>query len=552
MEGFRDRADDALRKAAAPTLERIRKDRKMEGLPEQVRRLLAHFEAKLFDRRLNVTSARKELKIGDHSVSTEFGSRLGSTPSQYLRQRRLETAARMLAATRLKERRIARAVGFTSYDTFYKNFKAWAGKPPSEGREDPVPEIDLPTWHRVFRGELTPEEAEQLIDELRRVYPDAAPAPPCRNGDLRPRTVIDGAGYERFQAADLWQRIRALPGDEQRREMQGYLFRSTVFFDLLRTKSREAGRKDREHGIHLAELALASLEGHDEVFGERIHDLRALGWAWLANARRLALDFDGAEAGFISAEREWSVSRAEKDLTIHARIQLLEGGLRMCQRRYPEALERLDESIRLAQLQGNAAVQAEALIQRASVKGYMDKPQASIDDVQSALGLDVKDPYLTFIGTLNLVNLLARVGRAHEAAKTVGSAKALSASFGRLAEFQTHWVEAIVRHALGERKAAEALYSQVWSGFATIGDLPSFALVSLEMSLFCIEENRSVRAVAFARGAVPILQTLKLGREALAAIDLLARELEASRVTELLLRETLQFLSKEPLAQLFQ
>ena len=270
MEGFRDRADDALRKAAAPTLERIRKDAEIEGLPVQVRRLLVHFRGHLFDLLLTVTKARKDLGIGDNSVSTEFRSWLGWTPSQYLRRRRLETAARMLAATDLPERRIARAVGFTSYDAFASGYKAWTGKAPSQDRKHAAPEIDPPSWHRILHGELTLEEARLLIAELRRIYPESDEEAPQRRDAAPPRIPVDGADYERFRATELWERIGPLPFETQKRQLRGYLFHSMVLFDLLRKTSREEGRKDREFGIRIAELALVSLEGHDEVFGDRI------------------------------------------------------------------------------------------------------------------------------------------------------------------------------------------------------------------------------------------------------------------------------------------
>jgi hypothetical protein len=167
----------------------------------------------------------------------------------------------MLAATDLPERRIARAVGFTSYDAFASGYKAWTGKAPSKGREDPVPHSDPPAWHRILRGELTAEEARQLIGELRRIYPGLDEVPPRRQDAAPPRIAIDGTDYERFRATELWERIRWLSLDEQKRHLRGYLFRSTALFDLLRKTSREEGRKDREHGIQIAELALVSLEG---------------------------------------------------------------------------------------------------------------------------------------------------------------------------------------------------------------------------------------------------------------------------------------------------
>jgi hypothetical protein len=108
--------------------------------------------------------------------------------------------------------------------------------------------------------------------------------------------VVDGGDYERFRADQLWQRIRALPFADQKRDVRDHLFRSTVLFDLLRKKSREEGRKDREQGVEIARLALVSLERHEEVFGDRIHDLRALGWEAACLGGAAAADLAGLEA----------------------------------------------------------------------------------------------------------------------------------------------------------------------------------------------------------------------------------------------------------------
>ncbi len=371
MEGLRDQAEDALRRAATPAYERIRRDLEIEGLPDPVRRFLAYYREHLFDPDLNVSAARRELEIRDNSVSTEFGSWLGCTPSHYLRQRRLETAARMLAETDLEEQRIGRAVGFNRYETFYKLYKSWTGMAPSRDRDDPASPLDLPSWHRVFRGELAPEEAEQLLAELHRVYPEAAAAAGGVDVPLQ-KTVVDGAEYERYHAEHLWEGIRGLAFEDQQRQVRGYLFQSTVLFDLLREKSREVGHRDRTLGIRIAELALGSLDGHEAVFGDKIHDLRALGWAWLADARRLAGDFEGAEADFAQSDQQWAAVRATKNLEALATIQLLKGELRVAQRRYPEALELLNESLRLSRLDADSEVRAHALVRRASAGQNLD------------------------------------------------------------------------------------------------------------------------------------------------------------------------------------
>ncbi len=107
---------------------------------------------------------------------------------------------------------------------------------------------------------------------------------------------VDGAVLARFVAEhEVWPRLSGLPYESQRLVVQQYVFTSPELFDLLREKSRQEGRRDRQRGIELAELALLSLDVSAAALGERIHELRALGRAWLGNAKRLALDFPGAE-----------------------------------------------------------------------------------------------------------------------------------------------------------------------------------------------------------------------------------------------------------------
>ncbi len=553
MNGFRDRAAAALRKAAAPTLEQIREDAVIEGLPSQVGRLLGYLAEHLFDPGLTVATWRRQAGIGDNAVSVDFKAWIGRAPSEYLVERRLETGARLLAATDIGEHRIAYLLGFTSYRTFRDRYKHWAGKDPSEGRDHLPPEVDIAKLRRALRGELSYEEGRRVVELLRRYYPEVEDDPEPRIGSSAPieRVVVDGADFERYQAEGLWQRIRTLPFEEQKRRVRAHLFRSTVFFDLVREKSREEGRQDRECGVRIGELALVSLEGHEEVFGERIHDLRALGWASLANARRLALDAEGAEADLERADEEWSIPRGEMDLAISAEIRLLKAGVHTSQCRFGKALELLGESIRLSQLTGELALQAQALIQRASVRGYMEEPRESIADLRSALRIDHGDQYLVFAAVSNLANMLARFDCAGAAAGLLESLKKLSANEKQpLARYQAQWLEGVIVHALGKNQEAETLFLGARSGFSLLGELPSLALVSLDLSIFYLEQNRRLQSSLFARQTVVILQPLKLGEKALAAVELLAKELEVDQITGMLLRKIRQRLIKDPLLEL--
>ncbi len=60
-------------------------------------------------------------------------------------------------------------------------------------------------------------------------------------------------------AAKMWRQIRYLPFAQQRRVVRWHSYTTTAVFDLLRDKSRQEGRKDRQLGVRLARLTLDSL-----------------------------------------------------------------------------------------------------------------------------------------------------------------------------------------------------------------------------------------------------------------------------------------------------
>ena len=157
------------------------------------------------------------------------------------------------------------------------------------------PLIDGGTALKAGRGLLDEHAVMCFVEDLLRIYPTVA----GRIGigacpDPEPLIIVDGARDDLLKAEDLWRKIRDLPFEEQCQKVRGYRFGSRVFFDLLRRNSRLEGRRSRQRGIEVARLALVSLERSDDDFVDRIHDLCAFGWAWLANAYRLALDFAAA------------------------------------------------------------------------------------------------------------------------------------------------------------------------------------------------------------------------------------------------------------------
>jgi AraC-like DNA-binding protein len=232
-----------------------------------VKPLLAHIDDNLFDPGLSSPSMMAACKVRDHSMATVFTRETGATPTGYIRDRRMETAARLLTETDLKIWMIGHLVFDCDLASFSAAFKRWSGSSPNAyrkaarkaAREADSVGHDLRKIGETLLGgglaELTADQLDHLIRYLQAQREAAGPPAP-------PALAIDGPSLERGVALTMWERLRHLPPAERKALVrQPYGLRSTALFDVLREKSREEGRKDRQAGVRIAELAIASLDG---------------------------------------------------------------------------------------------------------------------------------------------------------------------------------------------------------------------------------------------------------------------------------------------------
>ena len=362
--------------------------------------------------------------------------------------------------------------------------------------------------------------------------------------------MIDGARTERLEAEALWRKIRDLPFAEERRRVRGYLFKSTVLFDLLRKESRLEGRKSRRRGIELAKLALVSLEGSDEIFGQRIHDLRALGWAWLGNALRLALDFSAATAALEQADREWSKPRAHRDLKVLAHICIRKGALRMMRREYAVATQDVDRSCSLFRQLEQTRDEALALIQRARIHIYAGKLSEAVGDLREAAGLIDEDEEreLAFAIRGNLANALVRAGQTDSAAKQLDRARQLNRAIDDPSgTLKLDWIAGDLSELRGDLEAAKRFYLVVRAGFRDADEMRYFGMVSVDLMTIHSLHDEWERVGVLAAKTLPILGSLILHRETLATVGLLAEAVEAGSVSRRILKNLRIALRQDPL-----
>lgn len=545
--------DRSLRdEAAKPVLERIQADR--ERASERLQPLLATIARRLFDYDFNVAALWRAHAIADKSAATRF-QEVGTTPSNYIADARLEVAGNMLAKTSLPLWRVAQACGYASERTFGRAFKQRMGRTPAAYRRNPTlpparPPL-VPKISKGLRGRLPKNDSAELLKRLEGIveglrirYERAAaqdPATPLPK-------LMNGEEFERAQAERLvWPRLEGLPLDRQHEFVrQCRPFATRALFDLLHEKSRELGRYDRQRGVDLSLLALESLEANEASLGELVHKLRPQAWAWLGNARRLAFDFLGADR---ACQRALAELKSTADPFAAGIVHVCRGTLRMFQRRFDEAAEILEEASPAFQKAGSRQWEVTALLHRALVSIYTTRHEEAVVLLRQAAGLiDGVTEHLAFRVLHTMATALVWAERFEEAEACL---QALSPPFEQeLWLWQTKWLEASVDHGLGRMDAAEEKYLAALKGLENLDETFYTALLQLDLAVFYTETRRRSSVIEICEGICVALDAMKLYDETMVSLRLLSQAIEETRVTTKVLRNLRASLRTDPLTGL--
>jgi tetratricopeptide (TPR) repeat protein len=240
----------------------------------------------------------------------------------------------------------------------------------------------------------------------------------------------------------------------------------------------------------------------------------------VANARRVANDFAGADEAFVRARDLWRAG-ADFDLLPEWRMLDLEASLRRAERRFSEALELLDRAAQVAEEDPVAA--GRILLNREFVceqMGDLDGALAAL--AQAAPFVEASgDPRLLSVLRFETVKDLCHLERHSEAEKLLPQLRELAERIGNeLDLIRVVWLEARVAAGQGRREKAIAGLEQVRRDF-TARVLPyDAALSSLEVAMLYLEEGRTGEVKTLAREMAPIFQAQAITREALASLSL--------------------------------
>jgi len=525
--------------AAAGALGKMAKHR--SGANHQVKPLLLYLEEHLFDVDLSLTRIQQDCNIRDRAVFTLFHANTGQSLWAYIVERRLDTAAELLRKTKLKIWQIAHLTGYKNSTTFACAFGKPFHMPPMQYRlrqrgRFPAPELPAAT---EAEPEASSEDQHQaLLRDLRALQARLSGDSPL-SSELP--ITISGEDFERQVAAQTWPVLRRLDRQQQKLLVSEQVrFPTPALFRLLLQKSRSEGRKDRQLGVHFAQLALDSLAGVAEILpAHELANLRAEGWPWLGRSYRLALDFAAAGQAFLQAKEE--LPMIDADPQVRAELLLNTAALHWAQRSYERALALVSSALPLLRNHGDESLLIEALVIRSSIIRHARDAPAAISDLTEAREMLERivpaRAQVTLAVYTSLIDLHLLADNVREASRTLAIAQQLVANLKvdttTLAILQAQQGRIALR--AGRLQEAAASLEPARATFVAMQELAPATLVSLDLALVYLRQKRQQEVIRIATEIIPIFRAYDINSEAFLAGQLLQEALASQSITESLL-----------------
>lgn len=348
----------------------------------------------------------------------------------------------------------------------------------------------------------------------------------------------------RQEAASLWARLRRRTPRERATLVEaGPAFRKWALCEKVAAESIAAAPNHPREALDLAKLAvrIAELVPGDIDWRRR---LQGYALAHLSNARRVCNDLPGAEEAMARARTLWEEGEpGDPGLLEKAWLPGLEAALRRAQRRFPEALERINEALAL----DRGELRAQILMTKSGILEALGDPEGSTAALLEAASLInvSRQPRLAFGLHFNLLVDLCRLGRAAEAESKLPVVRGLVKLLDEELDLtRVVWLEGRVAAGVGRTAEAMSALQQVRRDFKARGLAYDYALASLEQASLLLEQGRAAEIRGLAEEMVWIFRAQGVHREALAALRLFCEAAAKERATAELARRVVTYLHR--------
>ena len=344
----------------------------------------------------------------------------------------------------------------------------------------------------------------------------------------------------RQQAELLWSQLKKRTPAERRKLVErGARFRTWALCERVARESIRAAPNDPGQALELALLALLIAE---RFAGEASLRLALQGYAWahVSNGRRVCNELPAAEAAFARASTLWEAG--DPGLLNPAWLPRLEASLRRGQRRFAEALRKIDEALAL---DTEGELRGEILLSKSAIFQILGDPGGSAAALAEAAPLidPSREPRNALVLRFNLLVDLCFLDSFADAETRLKEVRELAERLeGELDLTRVVWVGGKIAAGLGHTSEAEAAFEQAREVFERRELTYDYALVSLELALILLEQGRSGETCLLAEEMLQIFQVQKVEREALAALKVFCDAAKRDRATVEQTRRIVKFL----------
>lgn len=317
-------------------------------------------------------------------------------------------------------------------------------------------------------------------------------------------------------------------------------FRSPLLAALLIERARETVHDSAQESEHWAALgARVAYRAHDP-------HLEALAVAFLANAHRARGELTAAQKLMWRSRHILSLCALDRSLS--AEIDCLEASLLKDQRRFEEAIERLERAVDTFQEESQIRALSRALLTLSTLRRRRGETAAALDAVRSAIALlsPAEDPLLFWAAHQNLAAYLLDAGDHEQAAALVRLIRPLFPSTDELALLRLEWLSAQIAAARGEVSSARATFQTVIEAFFDSGAPLLAAFAALDLAELQIATGDQAAGTLLAAYLPPIFRSEHLHGEAAAALLLFHRAVADHSLSLQLVRQARETLESLP------
>ncbi len=341
---------------------------------------------------------------------------------------------------------------------------------------------------------------------------------------------------DRAEAGRLWELLK--PHRPERRRVMARLqdFATWAMSERLCIESLREAPRNHRIARSLAELAveIARRLPVRKGFSDRVEGYAQ---AHLGNALRVGNDFEEADRAFSSVAKLWPDPQSSDACPLDATlIPDLEASLRRAQRRFPLALDRIEQALALAV---DDPTRGRILLKKADVLEHSGDPEGAVATLRIARPLvDLNaDARLSCVARFNLAVNLLHLGLPSEAEPLIAEVRTMAIEQGNdLDLVRLGWLSGRLAAAKGNRASAIAAIEEAAFRFSERDMAFDVALAILDLAALLLEAGEAREAARRVAEVQPTFHVRNVQREELASLLLFLRAVEAEVATAALAR----------------